>query len=89
VGGLIGANFVLHLLYGAEAFLYSMHYTPLVAIAAAWSLADPRSRNLARALMAAAIVCGVAHNAPAFMDAVTWHNALPPPDGLPDGYTPP
>jgi hypothetical protein len=61
LGGMIASQLMLHLMFGDETFLYSMHFAPLLVIVAACS-ALGAGRRLALPLAIAAIVVLGAHN---------------------------
>jgi len=60
-GTLLG-QLVLHLLYGSETFLYSLHFAPLLIVLAAHVVLTP-ARPVARLLAVALIVFGGINNA--------------------------
>jgi hypothetical protein len=59
----------LHLLYGAETFLYSLHFAPLLVVIAACSTLTP-ARPVARALGSVAVVSFLMNNVHQFQAAV-------------------
>lgn len=73
LGILIAGQVGLHLVYGEEAFLYSLHYLPLLVLAAALA-----TRTRARALVLTAagvlLICNVVNNVRQFQAAQQFMN---------------
>ena len=70
-------NLVLHLLYGDETFLYSLHFVPLLILLAAYSTFT-RARAIALLLTGALIVTAGTNNFIQFHKAVDAVNSLAP-----------
>jgi hypothetical protein len=64
----IAFQVVLHLLFGDEAFLYSLHWTPMLVILVTLSLRASRRLGLRFALLAI-VICNCVVNYSAFIDA--------------------
>ena len=77
VGSMIAFNFVIHIFFGVETVLYSLHFVPFFAIVASWALLGGWRPHLVRLAVVAAIGLGVMHNGATFNNVVTWFNALP------------
>lgn len=69
----IAFQVVLHLLFGDEAFLYSLHWIPMLVILATLSLQTSRRLGL-RFAMLAIVICNCVVNYSAFIDAA---NSVP------------
>ena len=61
LAAVIGAEYVLHLLYGTETFLYALNVAPLLVAVAAFAV-TARARRLATALAVAMLVLASANN---------------------------
>jgi hypothetical protein len=79
LGLTIVGQLVLHLLYGEETFLYSLHFAPLLILVAALSMLTP-ARIVALPL-AVALVFGIAVN-----NGLQLRKALEFPDYIEDGH---
>jgi hypothetical protein len=64
------AQLGLHLVYGSETFLYSLHFAPLLVVVAALGCLT-RARPLALGLAAALVVCAGVNNARQLASAAT------------------
>lgn len=73
VGILIGANVLLHMVYGEELFLYSMHFISLYALVAAWACLG--TRWIALPLIVVTAVAGHLHNGQAFTEVIRVVNS--------------
>ena len=62
-------QFMLHLLYGQETFLYSLHFAPLLVVLAAFSTMT-RARSLALTLTGILVVLAVINNFQQFDKAI-------------------
>lgn len=62
---------LLHLVYGQETFLYSLHFTPLLIVLAAFSLLTP-ARLVGLGLVGALIICAGINNGLQFKQAVNF-----------------
>lgn len=62
---------LLHLVYGQETFLYSLHFIPLLIVLAAFSLLTP-ARLVALGLVGALIVCAGINNGLQFKQATNF-----------------
>jgi hypothetical protein len=67
--------YVLHMLFGGEIFLFSLHFAPFLAFIAIWGVRS-RQKAIVRALCIALIATSLAHNYPTFRSAVATHNAI-------------
>jgi len=68
LGLVLAGQLALHLVYGEETFLYSLHWLPLLVILAAFSTLT-RARPLALTLAAALLLCAGINNRLQFEDA--------------------
>ena len=71
LGVTIIAQFVLHLVFGRETFLYALHFAPLLVIVAAFGTLTSQ-RRLVRILAAALVVCAGINNLRQFDRAVAF-----------------
>jgi hypothetical protein len=63
LGATLAGQVVLHLIYGEETFLYSMHVAPLLMLAAALAAASAPWRRAVLVLAAALAVFAAVNNA--------------------------
>jgi hypothetical protein len=77
VGGFLGFQFCLHLLYGDEPFLYALHSLPALVILAALSLIGRYGKVFAL-VMAVSVLCNVANNSTRFFEASALAATLGP-----------
>lgn len=75
VVGVLGYLFVVHILFGGEVFLFSLHFAPFMAFVALWGV-HSRYKLLARCVCVALIAASTAYNYPAFTSAVGVHNQI-------------
>lgn len=75
IGTAIAAQLALHVLFGAETFLYSMHFLPLLLGAAAFALLG-RWRVPALALVSVVLVCAALNNATQFGRAAEFVHSI-------------
>lgn len=68
-GGTLAGQFLLHLVYGGETFLYALHWVPLLVAFAALSVFGP-ARRLALALAVTLAGAAAVNNAGVFRKAV-------------------
>jgi hypothetical protein len=61
VGGFLAFQFLLHLIYGDEPFLYSLHFLPALVLIAALSLTGRHGRVMV-VVMGLCILCNLANN---------------------------
>ncbi len=71
LGTFLLAQLFLHILYGSETFLYSLHFIPLLITLAAFSLLTP-ARLVALGLAGALIVCAGINNGLQFKQATDF-----------------
>lgn len=74
VGGFLAFQFLLHLVYGDEPFLYSLHFLPALVVVAALSLTGRYGRVMA-VVMALCILCNLVNNYTRLQEAA---RLLPP-----------
>jgi hypothetical protein len=72
--GTLAFFYVLHVAFGGEIFLFSLHFAPLMVFVALWG-ARSRFKMLTRILCIALTAASLGHNYPAFSAAVAAHNA--------------
>jgi hypothetical protein len=75
LGGALLGQLALHILYGAETFLYALHFVPLLVVLAAFS-AMTRARVFALTLALALLVCAGINNGLQFDKAVELFSQL-------------
>lgn len=68
IGALLAGQLVLHLIYGEETFLYSLHFLPLLIVTAALSVTG-QFRRLALVLAAAVLITAGTNNVIRFREA--------------------
>jgi hypothetical protein len=73
VGLVLLANVLLHMVYGEEVFLYSMHFISLYALIAGWACLG--SRRIALPLIAVTAIASHIHNAHQFAQVVEVVNS--------------
>ena len=69
VGGFTVYQLALHLVYGDEPFLYSMHFLPALILIGCLSLTG-KYRNYFAALMCISIICNLVNNVTRFLEAI-------------------
>ncbi|MBD1909873.1 MULTISPECIES: hypothetical protein [unclassified Leptolyngbya] len=72
----LAGQVLLHLIYGEETFLYSLHFLPLLILVAAWSVFT-RARVVALVLAGLLVATLAANNIQQFESAAATLNSLP------------
>jgi hypothetical protein len=75
LGLLLGGQWLLHLVYGEETFLYAIHVIPLLIVMVGMATLTP-ARRAVLALTAILFLCGTINNSIQFKRAVKWQDGL-------------
>ncbi len=73
--GTLGYLFLVHVMFGGEVFLFSLHFAPFMAFVALWGVRS-QYKLAARAVCIALIAASAAYNYPAFSSVVGVHNQI-------------